>query len=81
MNNNDHKKITLFNTDIYNLSLTFAFDNYLIIPDYEQEFIYDNVDVINTNNGRINNIKLRFEVYFNSYFMGHIIKIEYIYMI
>ena len=70
LNKGDHKKITLFNTDIYNLSLTYAYDNYLIIPDYEQDFIYDNVDVINTNNGKINNIKLRFEVYFNSYFMG-----------
>ena len=79
LNNNDHKKITLFNTDIYNLSLTFAFDNYLIIPDYEQEFIYDNVYVINTNNGRINNIKLRFEVYFNSYFMGHYKNRVYLY--
>ena len=79
INNKDHKKITLFDTDIYNLSLNYAYDNYLIIPDYEQDYIYDNVDVINTNNGKINNIKLRFEVYFNSYFMGHYKNKVYLY--
>lgn len=79
LNKDNYKKITLFNTDIYNLSLQYSFDNYLIIPDYEQSYIYDNVDVINVNNGKINNIKLRFEVYFDSYFMGDFKNKVYLY--
>lgn len=71
LNNDSQKTIKLFSKDIYNLSLIYAFENYLLVPDYEQDYIFDKLYVINTNNAKISNINLRFEVYFNSYFLGN----------
>ena len=66
-----HDKITLFSKDIYNLSLTYAYDNYLLIPDYMADYIFDKFYVINTNNAKTSTIDLRFPVYFDSYFLGN----------
>lgn len=79
LNESKQGTITLFSKDIYNLSLNYAFDNYLIIPDYEQDYIFDNIYVINTNNAKVTNIDLRFEVYFNSYFLGNYKNRVYLY--
>lgn len=71
LNDTTQKTLTLFSNDIYNLSLIYAFDNYLLIPDYEQDYLFDKLYVINTNKARTSTIDLRFDVYFNSYFLGH----------
>lgn len=71
LNNDTKEKLTLFSKDIYNLSLIYAFDNYLLIPDYEQNYLFDKLYVIDTNRARINSINLRFDVYFDSYFLGN----------
>lgn len=79
LNNNTKEKLTLFSKDIYNLSLIYAFDNYLLIPDYEQNYLFDKLYVIDTNRARINSINLRFDVYFDSYFLGNDKNDVYIY--
>ena len=71
LNNDTKEKLTLFSKDIYNLSLIYAYDNYLLIPDYEQDYLFDKLYVIDTNRARINSIDLRFDVYFDSYFLGN----------
>ena len=72
-------KINLFNKDIYNLSLNYQFDKYLIIPDYEQDYIFNKAYVINVDKSKVNNIKLRYELYFDSYFLGNDKNNVYIY--
>lgn len=79
LNNEKKEKITLFSKDIYNLSLIYAFDNYLLIPDYEQNYLFNKMYVIDTNNAKIRTINLRFDVYFDSYFLGNDKNDVYIY--
>lgn len=79
LNNNTKEKLTLFSKDIYNLSLIYSFDNYLLIPDYEQNYLFDKLYVIDINKRKINTIDLRFEVYFDSYFLGNDKNDVYIY--
>ncbi len=71
LNKDLQKTIKLFSKDIYNLSLIYNYDNYLLVPNYEQNYIFDKLYVINTNNAKISNIDLRFDIYFDSYFLGH----------
>ena len=71
LKNNTKEKLTLFSKDIYNLSLIYAYDNYLLIPDYEQDYLFDKIYVIDANRARVNSINLRFDVYFDSYFLGN----------
>lgn len=79
LNNGTKEKLTLFSKDIYNLSLIYTFDEYLLVPDYEQSYLFDKIYVINTKQARIKEINLRFDVYFNSYFLGHDKNKVYIY--
>ena len=71
LNNTTKKTLKLFSKDVYNMPLIYAFDNYLLVPDYEQEYIFDEIYLINTKNAKITDINLRFDVYFNSYFLGN----------
>lgn len=71
LNSKKQNKIALFNKDIYNLNLAYQDDNYLYVPNYEQDYIFDKLYYINKSNGKVKDIKLRYEVYFDSYFMGH----------
>lgn len=70
LNSDKKDTIKLFSKDIYNLSLIYDFSNYLLLPDYEQDYIFDKMYLINTDKGKISTIDLRFDVYFNSYFLG-----------
>lgn len=71
LNNETQEKIKLFSKDIYNISLVYTFDNYLLIPDYEQNYEFDKMYLINTDRIKIEEIDLRFSVYFDSYFLGN----------
>ena len=71
LSNNKKTKINLFNKDIYNLNLNYQFDNYLVLPDYEEDYIFDKVYIINTDKAKVTNFKLRYELYFDSYFLGN----------
>lgn len=79
LNKDKQNTIKLFSKDIYNLSLIYDFDNYLLIPDYEQDYIFNKIYLINTNKAKISSIDLRFDVYFNSYFLGNEDNDVYIY--
>lgn len=79
LNNSKKEKLTLFSTDVYNLSLIYKFDNYLLVPNYEQSYLFNKLYVINTDKARVSSINLRFDVYFNSYFLGNDKNNVYIY--
>lgn len=69
--NNKNNLIELFQKDIYNLNLIYSFDNYLLVPDYDQEYKFKKIYIINSDNGKVKELKLRYEIYFDSYFLGH----------
>ncbi len=73
------KKFSLFSKDIYNLNLIYQYNNYLLIPDYEQDYIFNKLYVINTDKAQKSTINLRFEIYFDSYFLGNNKNDVYIY--
>ena len=71
INNKSKYNIDLFKKDTYNLNLFYQYNNYMLIPDYNQEWTFDRLYMININNGKTNSFKMRFPVYFDSYFLGN----------
>ena len=65
INNLDEK------TYLYNIKMFYQYENYLLIPDYDQEFTFDKMYLLNIKNSKIKTINLRFELYFDSYFLGN----------
>lgn len=79
INKEKEKKFSLFSKDIYNINLIYQYNNLLLIPDYEQDYIYNKIYTINTDKAQKNTINLRFEIYFDSYFLGDYKEKVYIY--
>ncbi len=68
----NNKEIKLFNKDIYSLSLYYQFDNYLLIPNYNENYYFSKIFVINMDNGELKEIKLNNKISFESVFVGNI---------
>lgn len=79
LKNNLKDKISLFAKDIYNINLVTTLDNYLIIPDYDESYSFDKVYLIDVDKNKTKEINLRYEVYFDSYFLGNSKKLVYLY--
>ncbi len=79
INKEKEKKFSLFSKDIYNINLIYQYNNLLLIPDYEQDYIYNKIYTINTDKAQKSTINLRFEIYFDSYFLGDYKEKVYIY--
>lgn len=62
--------ISLFNKDVYNLNLIYQTDNTLLIPNYNEDYKFTKIYQINYKNAKTSEINLRFELYFDSYFLG-----------
>ena len=65
------EKINIFNQDIYELPLIAQINNYVVIPDYEQEYTFDTVYIINTNSNKSDKWEMPYELSFDSYFLGY----------
>lgn len=61
----------LFNKDIYNLKLNYQYQNYLIIPNYNQDYKIDKMYIIDSQNFKVDSISMRYDLYFDSFFLGH----------
>lgn len=79
LSEDNNTTIDLFTSDIYNLSLTYSLDNYLLVPDYNQDYTFDSIYLINASNAKVSTIDLRFALYFDSYFLGNDEENVYIY--
>lgn len=62
--------ISLFNKDVYNLNLIYQTDKTLLIPNYNEDYKFTKIYQINSKNAKTSEINLRFELYFDSYFLG-----------
>ncbi len=66
----DMNEIKLFDKDIYDIPLATKINEYILIPDYEQEYSFDTMYIINTNNNKVDKWKLKYEISFDSYLLG-----------
>lgn len=79
LSNDKKDKIKLFDKDVYNINLVTTYNNYLIIPDYNSSYSFDKLYLIDVNKNKTNEIKLRYSVYFDSYFLGSKKNLIYLY--
>lgn len=64
------KKLKIFATDYYQISLATKINNYLFIPNYDDKYKFSKAYVININNQKINTWNLKKEIYFESRILG-----------
>lgn len=79
INDKTKEKIVLFDKDVYNLSHVLCYENYLIVPNYDSDYSYDKLMVIDTKKNKAKEIKLRYSVSFDSYFLGGTKNLVYLY--
>ncbi len=70
IDNNKTEEVNLFKNDYYNISLATKFKDNLIIPDYDSEYNFKKLIIINCNNLKQDIWELNFEISFNSYILG-----------
>lgn len=71
LNSKKQDEISMFSKDKYNLNLVYQTDDGLLVPDYNQSYKFDKMYYILASNSKVKEIKLRYEVYFDSYFLGN----------
>ena len=79
LNKDKKQEIKIFDQDIYNLNLVTKYQDYLVLPDYNENFTFEKLYLINKDNGKIKTIDLRYKLYLESYFLGDYKNNLYIY--
>jgi len=67
---NKNETITLFSKDVYHPSLIQQVDHYLLIPDYESDYSFQKIYLLDMNSGKVNSWQLDEAVYFDSVWLG-----------
>lgn len=62
--------IELFSKDIYDIPHATKINNYIVIPDYEQEYNFNQVYIINLDNNEVKKWILDYEISYDSYVLG-----------
>ena len=62
--------IKIFNKDIYEIPLATKINNYILIPDYEQEYYFNKVYLLNLETLKVEEWNLKYEISFDSYVLG-----------
>lgn len=70
INNNNVEFIKIFNKDIYDIPQATKINNYIVIPNYEQEYNFNEVYILNLEDNEIDKWKLDYEISFDSYVLG-----------
>lgn len=64
------KQIELFKKDIYDVSLITQINEFLVIPDYESDYYFDKLYILNLETEEVEEWKLDYEISFFSYVLG-----------
>lgn len=70
IDSNNNGDIKLFNNDYYNISLATIINDYLVIPNYDLQYNYKELIVINLKTKSKESWKLNYDVSFESYVLG-----------
>ena len=71
INKETEKEYPLFDKDYYNLRLTYATDRYLFIPNQDNEYTFNDINIIDAKKNNLKNVKLDRDIYFDSYILGN----------
>ena len=78
LNKEKMDKIKLFKSDVYNPELSVIMDKYILIADYNQNYNYNKLLKINIETKKIETIKLKYDISFDSIILGTYKKYIYI---
>lgn len=70
LNKDNVEFIKIFNKDIYEIPLATKINNYILIPDYEQEYSFNKVYLLNLETIKVEEWNLKYEISFDSYILG-----------
>lgn len=70
INNNDISFIKLFDKDIYDIPHATKINNYIVIPNYEQEYNFNEVYIIDLDSSEIDKWTLDYDISYDSYVLG-----------
>lgn len=70
LTDNDMDYIKVFSKDIYDISLAVKINNYIIIPNYEQKYNFDEIYIISLDDNSIEKWKLKYDISFDSRVLG-----------
>ena len=62
--------IKLFNKDIYDIPLATKINNYLVVPDYEQEYEFNRLYLINLDDLKVDTWRMDYTISYDSYILG-----------
>lgn len=68
--NEDSYTVDLLDKDIYDDLLIFNNDDYIILPKYDDEFVFDSFIYINIKNNKVNEFSFDIDISLDSYFVG-----------
>ena len=68
--NKENKYIELFKNDVYNLELAYQINEFLLIPNYNDNYYFNKIYLINMNSGKKKEIVTDFNISFDSIFLG-----------
>lgn len=68
--NNESNNINLFSRDVYDIPLATKLNNYLIVPDYEQDYTFNKVYILNLDNNNLDTWTLKYNISYDSYILG-----------
>lgn len=71
LNENDNRSINIINKDEYNNNLSYQYKNYLITPNYDNNYYFTELLVIDNNTSELTKIDLKTEVSYSSRFLGN----------
>ena len=71
INEDTEKEINFLETEQYNVPLISYTQDYLVIPNYDDEYTFDKFYRLSFQNGNLKEYKLDYKIYFDSYFPGY----------
>lgn len=79
MNEDKLETLDLFKEGKYDNSLMYKIGNKIMCPDYNQEYEFNKLFIINMLNNKINTIESKYDISYNSYVVGNIDKKIYLF--
>ena len=70
INKSGIKYVEIFDKDIYEIPLATKINNYIFIPDYEQEYTFNKIYLLNLENNKVETWKIKHDISFDSYILG-----------
>jgi len=70
INEKENKAINFLYKDVYKVDLISQVNNYILVPNYDDDYSFKKMYVINTKNGSVKEWELKYEIYFDSYIVG-----------